>query len=68
MRYLIARMKKDKRDESYRIYITDSLYYNGQNKTISKRYIDLVNAKPVEERPAEEIIDDVINRVGLSVV
>lgn len=68
MRYLVACIKRDRREESYRVYVTDSLYYSGQNKTVSKRYIDLVNAKPVEHRSADDIIDDVVHRVGLKVV
>ena len=67
MCYLIARFKQQQKDEAYRIYITDSMFYQSDNKRLSIRYYDLMNKK-AETRSANEIISDVIEKAGLKVV
>ena len=67
MCYLIARFKQQQKDEAYRIYVTDSMFYQSDNKRLDTRYYDLINKK-VETRSANEIISDVLNKAGLKVV
>lgn len=67
MCYLIARFKQQQKDEAYRIYVTDSMFYQSDNKRLSIRYYDLMNKK-AETRSANEIISDVIEKAGLKVV
>ena len=49
---------------AYRVYVTDCLFYQGQNQRLNIRYIDLLNKK-VDNRDGDEIALDVINNVGL---
>ena len=67
MCYLIARFKQLQIDEAYRIYVTDSMFYQNDNKRLNIRYYDLINKK-IETRSANEIISDVLNKAGLKVV
>lgn len=50
---------------AYRIYITDSLYYEADNKRLTNRFLDLLKRKPVDKRTGDEIASDVITRLGL---
>ncbi len=63
----MARFKQQQKDEAYRIYVTDSMFYQSDNKRLNTRYYDLINKK-VETRSANEIISDVIEKAGLKVV
>lgn len=72
MRYAVARHKAKERETAYRIYITDGIkciaentarYVGGQHLT--KRYIDIIDPKPEDERSGDEIAADVITRLGL---
>lgn len=49
---------------AYRIYVTDSLFYQGQNQRLTSRYLDLLNRK-VDNRTGDEIARDVIVGAGL---
>ena len=49
----------------YRVYVSDALYWQGQNKTLSKRWAELIEKKPVDTRTPEEIAADIIARAGL---
>ena len=49
----------------YRVYVSDALYWQGQNKTLSKRWVELIEKKPVDTRTPEEIAADIIARAGL---
>lgn len=63
----MARFKQQQKDEAYRIYVTDSMFYQSDNKRLNTRYYDLINKK-IETRSANEIISDVIEKAGLKVV
>ena len=63
----MARFKQQQKDEAYRIYVTDSMFYQNDNKRLNIRYYDLLNKK-IETRSANEIISDVIEKAGLKVV
>lgn len=51
----------------YRVYVSDALYWQGQNKTLNKRWVELIEQKPVDTRTPEEIATDIIARAGLVV-
>lgn len=51
-----SRLKLDKRDRMYRIYMTDALKEIGQ---LNRRYYDLIQDRVEETRTPEEIIDHV---------
>lgn len=49
----------------YRLYVTDSLYYQAENKHLSVRYKDIIQPKKIDTRSGDEIALEVINRLGL---
>lgn len=49
---------------AYRIYVTDCIFYQGQNQHLTSRFIDLINKK-VDNRSGDEIAIDVIKKAGL---
>lgn len=52
----------------YRTYISDSLYYQAEQKKITVRYYDLLYGKKKENKTAKEIIADVVRSTGLKLV
>ena len=66
MRYVVARYNQKQRDEAYRIYVTDSLYYMKRNEVLGIRFFDLIDKKKViDNRSGDEIALDIISRAGL---
>lgn len=65
MRYALARYNNEQRTAAYRIYVTDSLFYMGQNMHPTTRFVDVLNKKQ-DNRSADEIAVDVIIGAGLS--
>ena len=75
MRYAIARFNQHQRDLAYRIYVTDCLRIISENTAkmvggsyITAKFADIINPKPVDNRPGEEIAADIIKRAGIEVV
>lgn len=64
MRYVLARIEQERRDEAYRIFVTKSLQLIPQNKYIERSYEDIVDGK-IDNRSGEEIAEDIIKRGGL---
>lgn len=68
MGYAITRYSKEYRDIAYKMYVTDSLQLNPQNKYLTAKYSDLIDTdKVVDTRSADEIALDVILNAGLVV-
>lgn len=67
MRYAISLYKLYQEEVAYRVYVADSLYYQAENKQLTKRYMDIIRPKPVDTRTGDEIALDVITRLGLKV-
>lgn len=69
MRYVESRYEEYQRDLAYRIYVTDSLYYEGRNQTFTVRYSEIIglNKTTAEARTGDEIAADIIKRAGLEV-
>lgn len=69
-------IKREYKDELYRIYLTDSLKIIAENtakfvggKSLTKRYFDMTNdEKPKPEKSAEQIIEEVTKNAGLEVI
>lgn len=51
-------------DEAYRVYVTDSLKYGGENKFLVSRFYDIIHPKPEDHRTAEEIIGSIFKKLG----
>ena len=56
MRYVLARIEKNNRDEAYRFYVTDALKAIGG---IDKRDAEIIEFKPPETRTPDEIINNI---------
>ena len=66
MRYVEARIDEFKREEMYRIFISESLRIAPEGKHITKTWSDFVNQTQEEPVNAEEVINDVMLKAGLS--
>lgn len=58
MRYVEARFNQYRRDETYRIFVTDALYASQRGLSVTVRYADLAHPKP--EKPADNRTQDEI--------
>lgn len=67
MRYVMAKYVEYRQCQAYRIYITDSLFYMGENKRLTKRYAEALQPQKIDNRSGDEIALDVINRLNLKV-
>ena len=69
MNYLSARIQSEATEKLYRNYIADCLYYQGQNKYPAYKFSDALEEmkKPVDRRSGEEILEDVIAKIGIEV-
>ncbi len=56
------------RDQAYRFYIADELYYHARNQTHTDHIRDLLYPKKQDNRTAEEIVADIVSRAGLEIV
>ena len=64
-----ARYTEYIREETYRLYITDSLFYQARGKAFTLRYeelLDRIYNKPQEPEPTgDEIVQDIMTKYGL---
>ena len=67
--YMVAMRERELHEESYRVYVTDSLQLMPQGKYRAARWAELVGTAAVErdDRTAEEIAAQVIESAGLEV-
>lgn len=65
MRYVKAKYSQYRQELEYRIYITDSLYYNGENKRLTYRYAESLIPKYEDNRTGDEIALEVIEKLNL---
>ena len=54
-------------ETAWRVYVTDSLFYQAQGKRLMGRYLDALQHKEQEVPDGDEIAADVIRRAGLVV-
>ena len=75
MRYVIARYQSQRRDLAYRIYVSECLRIISKNTAkmgggefVERKFSDIINPKPKDERSGEEIVADIIERAGIEVI
>lgn len=74
MRYAIARYNQHQRDLAYRIYLSECARMTTLNTAnftggsyIEKKFMDILNPQPEDNRTAEEIVADVFEKMGIEV-
>ena len=69
MRYVIARLDDFEREQTYRFYISESLFAAGDGKHLKKSYVELMReySKPADNRPREEILNSALGALGIKV-
>lgn len=65
MRYVAARIKTDKRETAYKVYMSDSIYQYAHGKMLQDRYEDIIKRKPQPVKTAQEIVDETLLKAGL---
>lgn len=63
IRYAIACARYEERLEAYRIYISDTMFYEHQNKGFTMRYIDIVEPQTYTGPSSEEVIANIKNKL-----
>ena len=63
MRYVRAKCEQDFEVMSYRTYVTEILRLRGENKTLTKSWLDIIDPKPVDDRSGDEIARDFVQRM-----
>lgn len=63
MRYVRAKCEQDFEEMSYRTYVTEILRLRGENKTLTKSWLDIIDPKPVDNRSGDEIAMDFVQRM-----
>lgn len=61
-RYVAAYVKQRAEEKAYRVYVTDSLWYQAQGKALRDRFADLM--QPRKQIDVEETIDMVERQLG----
>ena len=54
-------------EKAYRLYIADSLFYNGKQQTLTIRYCDIIDKSKPDSRTGDEIALEIIQKHGLKV-
>ena len=67
IRYAVARLNRHVAELSYRYYFTELMRLQGEGKTYSVSFRDLMDPEPTDDRTAEEIAADVTSMAGLEV-
>ena len=65
IKYAISRYKKEQTDMAYAIYMSDTLYYQNQQKGLSMRFFDLINQNKEPDESGDEILSEVMAKAGL---
>lgn len=58
MRYVNARADEQNREETYRLFVTESLRMLPQQKYFGKSYIEFLKPAKVETRTGEQVADE----------
>lgn len=66
VRYVMAKVLREVKEMSYRAYVTDSLRLIPQMHYLTHKWSDIMDRarKPRQERTAEQIVEDVISKLG----
>lgn len=58
--------KQDDEERSFRLYMTEIVRLHGENKTLTKSWLDIIDPKPVDNRSGDEIAVQVLRNTGLT--
>lgn len=67
LHYVLSRIEDDVRRAEFMYYISDSIYYHNYNKYLDFRLRDYFAKQHEEQRNAQDIINDVIQKGGLKI-
>lgn len=67
LRYVCARVKEKYREETYRIFISESLRLLPQGKILKNSYLDMFDKKQVETRSGKEVAEEVAQKIGIHI-
>lgn len=70
MRYVMTRYAEYQKEMAYRVYVTDRLWKDSEQRFIpaDKRYYEWINPNHEPERSGDDIVKEVIAKAGLVVV
>lgn len=55
--------EQDDEERSFRLYMTEIVRLRGENKTLTKSWLDIIDPKPVDNRSGDEIAMDFVRRM-----
>ena len=55
--------EQDDEERSFRLYMTEIVRLYGENKTLTKSWLDIIDPKPVDNRSGDEIAMDFVRRM-----
>lgn len=70
VRFVFAKYNKEQKEETWHIYMAESVRLIGENKYLTKSYIDLIEEKPhseYEDMTGDEIALAIIEKAGLKI-
>ena len=62
-----ARINEYNREETYRIFVTESLRFAPQDKVLNKSYLELLKHEKVETRSGIEVAEKVAEKLGTKI-
>lgn len=62
-----ARINEYNREETYRIFVTESLRFAPQGKVLNKSYLELLKHEKVETRSGIEVAEEVAEKLGTKI-
>lgn len=68
MAALPAALRELAEQAAFRVYITDTLFAMGNNQRLTQRYADLIKPRKIDNRSAEQIVDEVVKRSGITII
>lgn len=70
LRYVTARFKQERREETYRIYLSETLRLLPQRKGFKKSYEEIISQtekKTEDTRTGKEVAEEVAERMGIKI-
>ena len=67
LRYVKSKAEQIKREELYRIMMTESLRILPEGKHITKSYLELLKPQEVDTRTGEQVDEEVAKKMGTKV-
>lgn len=62
-----ARINEYNREETYRIFVTESLRFAPQDKVLNKSYVELLKPQKIETRTGKEVAEEVAEKLGTKI-